>query len=232
MEVVEKDFQAFEQLLRLVNISVLGAPLCYCYDGENNNEKQLKPSYSHLSKLIDYVSNKGHSDKPENNINRKELYSGDTNALKRAHDELEENYASLSASSKEWYIFEGFTNPDIFIEGDDYIIVCEGKWTEPNITTHTTHLPCRSQMVRHIQGALNYSDKKVCAFYIVDSEFGKEYLKNLTKDALEKQLSQETIKLENEEVKKILDAFYGYTTWQDIHEAIPSVRFKSKNEIE
>lgn len=88
-----------------------------------------------------------------------------TAARTKAIMELEAKYDTLNPADRMWYLFEGFTNPDIFIEGDDYVIVCEGKWTEPHITTTTKYLSSkgeyRNQMIRHIQGALNYTNKKV-----------------------------------------------------------------------
>ena len=144
---------------------------------------------------------------------------------------LETNYSN-NPLPRAWYIFEGCTNPDIYIEGDDYVIICEGKWTEPHITTKTSHL-CdeyehRSQMIRHIQGALNSTNKKVYAFYIVDADCG--YTNDLTLDALKKQLKDETIKPDN--IEQIIGAFYGYVTWQQIEKAIPTIRFHSKNDID
>lgn len=239
MEVVENNFHAFELLLGLVNIKVSGIPQIYCFDGGNNHEKKLKPTKEHLSKLIDYLAVKNFNDVQVNNPKRQKMFLGNNNdrniARQEAQSELEANYDALCDSSKAWYIFEGFTSPDIFIEGEDYIIICEGKWTESHITVETTNLisgdhEYRNQMVRHIQGALNYSGKKVYAFYIVDKECG--YLGELTKEAFEEQLSKETIKLSDTEKEKILSAFYGYTTWQDIYDVIPQINFRSKNQIQ
>ena len=146
---------------------------------------------------------------------------------------LENVYDSLSPSDRHWFLFEGFTHPDIFIEGEDYVIVCEGKWTEPNVTTKTTHLSAdgesRNQMVRHIQGALNYSDKKVYGFYIVDESCN--YKNELTEDCFKKQLERETVRIPDSEKEKILDSFYGYTTWQEIEKQIKDVSFKRKEDI-
>jgi hypothetical protein len=84
-------------------------------------------------------------------------------------------------------------------------------------------------MIRHIQGALNYTRKKVYAFYIVDAEC--KYAKELTKESLCQQLEYETIQPNDIEKAAILDAFYGFTTWQDIKAVIPNVVFKEKHEI-
>lgn len=238
MTVIENDRQAFEKLLKLVEIENLSAPFCFYYDGENCKEKRLKPGKDHLLKMIDYMSKKKFEKADVNNEKRRKLYYGNdkerTEAQLEAQNELNSNYNYLTAAGKEWYVFEGFTAPDIFIEGEDYVIVCEGKWTEAHITVETANLRAeegeyRNQMVRHIQGALNYSNKKVYAFYIVDEECG--YLNDLEKTAFEKQLSQETITLSDCEKAEILNSFYGYTTWQEIEMVIPSVHFEKKENI-
>lgn len=84
-------------------------------------------------------------------------------------------------------------------------------------------------MIRHIEGALNYSNKKVYAFYIVDKNCG--YLNDLTKEALASQIDEETIKVSDNDKKQILDSFYGYITWQDINNIFPDIKFKTKEEI-
>lgn len=111
------------------------------------------------------VVEKDHTGVSVANTRRRQLFFPDPSmpnsraaACRAALAELEESYDALASTNRAWYVFEGFTNPDIFIEGDDYIIVCEGKWTEPHITTKTTNLAAdneyRNQMVRHIQGGL------------------------------------------------------------------------------
>lgn len=199
MQVVEKDITAFHQLLSLVDIAPLGVPNIYLYDGEGCVEKQLKPSKRHLAALISYMAEKDHTGVSVTNTMRRQLFFPDPNspasraeACRAALAELEKSYDALASTNRAWYVFEGFTNPDIFIEGDDYVIVCEGKWTEPHITTKTTNLAAdneyRNQMVRHIQGALNYTNKKVYAFYIVDKDCG--YEADLSTDAFAAQLEK------------------------------------------
>lgn len=237
METVEKDNSALTALLSLVGIPPLSAPQCYRYNGENCTEIQLKPTKKHLSALIDHMATKNHAPASVKGKDRTELFFGDpqtrAKACARAKQALEAQYGSLKSSDKAWFLFEGFSNPDIFIEGKDYVIVCEGKWTEPHLTTTTTHLSdkneYRSQMVRHIQGALNHTNKKVYAFYIVDDSCA--YKQALTKECFSNQLKKETIGLEPDEEFKMIEAFYGYTTWQDIQNAIPSVIFLPKEKI-
>ena len=239
MEIIEKDSDAFLKLLSLVNIPALGQPHTYQYDGESCSEKQLKPSKRHLSALIAYMAAKQHTSEVKNE-KRKALFfpdpenpNGRAEACTEALADLENTYDSLSPRDRHWFLFEGFTHPDIFIEGEDYVIVCEGKWTEPSITTKTTHLSAdsefRNQMIRHIQGALNDTDKKVYGFYIVDENC--KYRDELKKECFRKQLETETIRISDSEKEKIFDSFYGYTTWQEIEKQIESVSFKRKEDI-
>lgn len=239
MEIIEKDYDAFLKLLALLNVPALGHPYTYQYDGENCSEKLLKPSKRHLSALIAYMAAKDHTSDVKNE-KRKALFfpdpenpNGRAETCMEALVSLENVYDSLSPHDRHWFLFEGFTHPDIFIEGEDYVIVCEGKWTEPNITTKTTHLSAdgefRNQMIRHIQGALNNSDKKIYAFYIVEEGCG--YEKDLSKERLAEQLETETVKIPDSEKAKILDSFYGYTTWDAIKNQINGVKFKSKEDI-
>lgn len=234
MEQIEKDENAFAALLSLVKIAPLGAPYDYQYDGANCKEKQLKPTKKHLLALIDHMAEKDHGKAVACGKDRGELFYGEKSvreaARLRARALLEAQYDTLSSACRRWYVFEGFTHPDIFIEGENYVIVGEGKWTEPHITTTTAHLCAageyRNQMVRHIQGALQHANKKVYAFYIVDENC--TYKGALTKAAFGAQLEQETIRLDDDEKKQIADAYCGFTTWQDIQTLLPQIAFVDK----
>ncbi len=244
MDLMREDYQLFAKVLKLVCDEDLSKPLNYWYDGEEKDcrEIQLKPSKEHLTKLIIHMADKDFGNAEIKNSNRRKLCIPDSEnvdsrkeAMEKALFELDKAYDNMTPSSKDWFIFEGYTCPDIFIEGEDYVIVCEGKWTEPSITEHTTHLTAkageyRNQMIRHIQGALNYTNKKIYAFYIADKECG--YLKDkLSKEQFVKQLEDETIELGDQEKERIKDAFVGYTTWQDIEALDSRIRFKKKEEI-
>ena len=246
MEIVKNDFDAYKKVISLLNIDDfknmddIGKPLEYYYDSGNGcKEKQLKPTKEHLEKLIIYVSKKDFGNAVVKNSKRRQLCipeKENPNSREDAYEEaikaLHKNYDKLTPTSRAWYVFEGFTNPDIFIEAEDYVIVCEGKWTESDITTHTTNLcekdEYRNQMIRHIQGALNYTDKKVYAFYIVDEGCG--YEEKLKIDNFPNLVEDETIEIEKPE--KIIEAYKGYITWQQIKEIIPNVEFKTKEEID
>ena len=199
LELISNNSECFDKFADALGIHSLTSPYCYCY-GEN--EKQLKPSKDHLSRLIDYIAIKDFSGFNITNPYRRQLCLGSPDKREKARIDakrlLEQQYNSLLPSSRCWFVFEGFTNPDIYIEGSDYILIGEGKWTEAHITTETTNLRTkdgeyRNQMVRHIQGAQNVSSKQIFAFYIVDADCS--YIQDLTPSAFTKQLDLETIKL-------------------------------------
>ena len=240
MEYVRSRNGALTKLLALVGISINGDPTEYRYDGALNGEKQLPPTKKHLEALLDTLVDydKKTIKRGSGKIlivgeERESLFSGDyekrVNAINKAKKLLSEEYDSLTPSSRKWYMLEGFTHPDIFIEGEDYIIVAEGKWTEPHITTTTSYLVNhneRNQMARHIQGALNYAakngNKKVYAFYIVDGD--QDYANTLTGLRLDK----EAVELNDSEKEEILNAYRGYTTWQKIENIFEDIKFRPK----
>ena len=236
VEVIKSDEDSFMRFLEMVGLPPLKFPNNYHAFWYGDREKQLKPPKQHLAALIDYFATKKCFKKTNYGKKRNALFGIDPSADREkarveAQRLLEETYGN-DPLPKAWYIFEGCTNPDIYIEGDDYVIICEGKWTESHITTKTTHLTdeneFRSQMIRHIQGALNQTNKTVYAFYIIDAGCG--YCSDLTLDALKTQLELETIPPANK--KEILEAFRGFTTWQKLENVIPALDFYSKTEID
>ena len=235
MQYIENDLERLNAVLSLVDLKVENNPDEWRY---GDNEKPLKPTKKHLSLLIDHIRDRDCSDLKATNKNRDLLYHGSEPgrdyAAEMAHSQLEKEYDSLPIRSRRWYVFEEYSYPDIFIEGKDYIIICEGKWTEGQITEETTYLKNnrdehRNQMVRHIQAGLNYSDKPVYAFYIVDENCG--YQEKLSKEGFKECLGRETILPDDIEKQKIIESYFGYTTWQDIKKKIPGVEFLSKREI-
>jgi len=237
MRHLEKNPQDIKKLIDFLTCGFddLGDPIEYRYaDIENGKtEKGLKPTKSHLLGLVNYLSGKGAEKYSVSDDNRMKLLNADTVTRELAKSEIRKNYESLP--SRAWYIFEGYTYPDIFIEGDDYIIICEGKWTEPDITTETTYLKnaygeYRNQMIRHIQGALNYNEnKKVYAFYIVDENCS--YIDSLTLNSFADHIENETITLGYNEKIEVLSSYCGCLFWQKIEGAL-GIKFLSKEEID
>ena len=198
-------------------------------DTENEKkEKSLPPTPVHLMAIIDkivsdnkfreIVKNLDKSTSKNNGL-RKKIFNPDEKTIKKAEEKIKDGKRPL------WCKFEGNSRPDLFIENDKYIVLVEGKRTEPKLTDSTSYLEHRSQMVRHIENALYYGKgkKKVIAFYIIEKGCG--YKEDCKKDHFEKVLDEETIKKDSVTKTKILDSFYGYTTWDEIEEKL-HIRFE------
>lgn len=125
---------------------------------------------------------------------------------------------------EDWHIFEGSTQPDVYLETEELIVVIEGKRTEHGPTTKTKWMNGRHQMLRHIDCAWEIrGHKKVVGFFIVESL-------NDTADVPDAWLEHEVDALSNtsvssslphrgpEEQLKIATCFTGVTTWRKICE--------------
>ncbi len=56
----------------------------------------------------------------------------------------------LRKESKPWWVFEGFTEIDCYLETEDFCLAIEGKRTEP-IASATSWFPQRNQIVRNLE---------------------------------------------------------------------------------
>ena len=192
---------------------------------ENSGEKALKPPQSHLKSIIDLIYNdeeaRDYFKKAVERSNPKGAFVKE-NRLKMAECKycIEDIYKAIENNEK-WAILEGDSQPDLFIESDKFILIIEGKLTEPHTTTKTTYLMSRNQMLRHIQGAIEYNrqnnqNKKIIAFYIVPETFSQiEEIKKGDKfvDILEK----ESVRISDQKyVDLITSSYYGYTTWEKV----------------
>lgn len=187
------------------------------------HEKGLQPSKTHLINIINIIEedkmlcssirNKAiKNSSGKNREKREQLFSLDKKTLNEAKELINKKHHIRS-----WEIFEGKSYPDLFIENDQYILIIEGKRTEKAKTGKVSYLPKRSQMIRHLENALNYDktgNKKIIAFYIIEE--GCAYTNKCNSKTMKKELIEETIFINQKLKKAILDSFYGYTTWQAI----------------
>lgn len=190
---------------------------------ELRREKSLCPTKEHLTKIIEKIENdeeyrisfgpetiKGKLS--EDTINkRKLLFSLDKEILKEAKKEI----CNVGLNGA-WYKLEGDSCPDLFIENENFILLVEGKRTENSTTKKVSYLRNRSQMVRHIENAIDYCNgqKKVIAFYIVEEGCG--YENECTPEGFAEDLKNETIEKSCFVNYAIKYSFYGYTTWQAV----------------
>lgn len=252
---IEKDTRNLLALLKLVeldgkpsitNIEINEIIEMFYSEGQSINgpgkkEKALRPPQEHLIWMVQNFNlcKKDSGQSEMTKIHRDLLRRGDPVQISKAGSLIKNTYSDGAGLPSSWYILEGTSNPDLFIETDELLIVIEAKWTEPTITSSTTYLEHRSQMVRHIQGALEYNrtscenKKTVIGFYIVDDV--KFVLKNkqlMSLRGFSGELQKETVPIANKQ--EIIDCYKGYTTWQKIQEdpAFKNVVFLQKNIIE
>jgi len=127
------------------------------------------------------------------------------------------------AGLKKWFVLESPSRPDVVIETDSFVLVIEGKRTEPGITDHTTWMKHRDQMIRHMDGAYDYAKEKgreVYGLYIVDDPgkykferyAGGPYRRGSSKSCWEESLPHRS----QDERKYLKEHFLGYILWTDL----------------
>lgn len=228
-------------LERLLQLLQFGSPkhlsgLDFCpielvfEDQENSvKEKSLAPPVALLFWLIcnpeilcaskggkKILKSADHSDK------RYKLLTGNNEILREALERLRMKNESHGNASHGWYIFEGETCPDVYIETSNLIVVIEGKFTEPEPTRDVEWMPGRHQMLRHLDCAWEIrGSKRVVGLFIVEGQGGngdvpadwQEYTQNtISPGAIASSLPHRG----PDEQKQIAECFIGVTTWQHI----------------
>ena len=137
------------------------------------NERRLAPPASLLAWLVEHAS------KP----------SSDSMWGERATRQKREKLVALDAATiaealrllktrprpRAWYVLEGKSAPDVFLETTNALIVIEGKRTERKATSQTTWMPKRSQMLRHMDAAWEIRRaKRVLGLMIVEGDGGAD----------------------------------------------------------
>lgn len=129
------------------------------------------------------------------------------------------------AQSRAWCVFEGASQPDVYLESADLVVVIEGKRTEPGPTTSTTWMRERHQMLRHIDAAWDTrGNRTVVGMMIVEAGADeasvpspwREYRGQIDARALERSLPHRS----DAERREIAEAFVGSTTWQSVVAAL------------
>ncbi len=144
----------------------------------------------------------------------------DPATLEEALRQLEEPELPESA----WYVFEGPSYPDVFLQTPELIVVIEGKRTERGPTTSTSWMPVRHQMLRHMDNALEISGRRqVVGFFLVegsDSDLGATVPPTWTNAVLattgESALRGSLPHRSERQRQQIADGFLGATTWQTV----------------
>jgi hypothetical protein len=150
---------------------------------------------------------------------RKALLSGNLSVQAEALALLDKG-----APQQVWYVLEGRSRPDVFIETDDAIIVIEGKRTEPEATTSTSWLANRHQMLRHLDCAWEMrAGRRIYGFFIVESKKSDGSVPKKWRDACDETVSATTLETSlphrsPADREAIARSFLGATTWQRVRD--------------
>ena len=149
-------------------------------------------------------------------LKREKLFAGDKKILNEALNLISTNNPLPKSA---WYIFEGYTHPDIYIETDDSIFICEAKRTERRYYNKNNWLNPRDQFIRHIDSLLE-QPKKIYSFYLLDKD---EYLKGVYPQKMELYQSFDYFKSnlrhrKESDIKRAMESFIGFIFWDDIAE--------------
>jgi hypothetical protein len=123
-----------------------------------------------------------------------------------------------------WYVLEGKSAPDVYLETATAVIVIEGKRTERAATSVTTWMPRRSQILRHMDAAYEIRGaKRVFGMMIVEGNGGADavtvsdhWIKQAHEQVLEHTLTASLPHRSAEERRNISAGFLGVTTWQRV----------------
>lgn len=188
--------------------------------GWGENEKKLDPPISLLSWLIRHPRIPVDGQLSHNLVKaqkRHDLIEGSDARLREALGLLSHN-----PEGHDWHIFEGKTQPDVFIQTADILIVIEGKRTEREATKETKWMTGRHQMLRHIDCAWEIKGKrKVVGFFIVEGDGTKDGVPTFWLDQAQKTIGLDAIMSSlphrgPEEQEGISQCFLGVTTWQRV----------------
>jgi hypothetical protein len=138
--------------------------------------------------------------------------------------------ASRPTSARAWYVLEGPTQPDVYLETDEVVVVIKGKRKEARPTLRTEWMAVRHQIHRHLDAAWELRrERRVYGLFIGEADDGvgtepPAVWREAAADAVaEETLAQSLPHRTAEERAAIGAALLGVTTWQAVCEelAIP-----------
>lgn len=184
------------------------------------NERRLNPPIGLLRWLVANASAPS-SDSlwggTASRAKRERLVKGDADTIAEALRLLE-----APPASQVWYVLEGQSRPDVFLETSSTVVVIEGKRTERKATTTTTWMPLRSQMLRHMDAAWEMrGTKQVLGLMIVEGDKdatapNDHWLARADEQVRESTLNASLPHRTVDARAQIAHGFLGATTWQAV----------------
>lgn len=182
--------------------------------GWGQHERALQPPATLLSWLIRNLQCPSSMREQDLRRERRALVRGDTDQIAEGLRLLDQ-----SPAKRAWYVLEGASYPDAYLATTEAVVVIEGKRTEPGPTRHTTWMPLRLQMLRHLDAALEVAGpRSLWGFFMVegssDGSVPQVWL-DACADTLEADLVRESLPHRSDEERAMIaEAFLGVTTWQ------------------
>ncbi len=150
---------------------------------------------------------------------REQLVAGDEAVIKQALESLQN-----SPRRRAWYVLEGESFPDAFLQTDKLLFVIEGKRKESKLTTTTTWMAGRSQIIRHMDAAWEVrGGRRVLGLTIVEGEGGSEavapspyWMRQSDDQVAPKKLADSLPHRDAGSRTQLASGFLGVTTWQRV----------------
>ena len=186
-----------------------------------SNERALQAPEALLICLVKNVTEEAvrtSSSQQETKLKRLALANGNQEVLGEAIARLQ-----AGERGRKWFVLEGVSYPDAYIETNNLILVVEGKRTERSTTGKTMWMPERSQLLRHMDAACAFADGRVVlGLLLVEGEppdsmlapqrWSQAVAADLDRKVLVPSLPHRT----GEERQAIADGVLGVATWQRV----------------
>ena len=185
------------------------------------NERSLSPPLELLEWLVRNITKEQvdkSGDKGEKRKKRKALASGDPEVLCEAIRLLREG-----KRGKKWFVLEGESRPDAYLETDSLVLVVEGKRREPSPTNYTAWMPYRPQLIRHMDAAWEVAEGRVVlGLLLVEGKtydplsVPQKWLRDSEKHLQHDQLASSLPHRSDQERQEIGAGVLGAATWQRV----------------
>src|SRR5712691_1040264 len=156
---------------------------------------------------------------PEVKENRRRVVDRDAATVAEALKRLEQR----RRSGRAWYVLEGPSQPDVYLDTEEVVVVIEGKRSEPGPTTSTAWMPVRHQMLRQLDAAWEVRQgRRIYGLFIVEGEEGTgSVVPFVWRQVADLTISEEVLRgslphRTPEERSEIASALLGVTTWQAV----------------
>ncbi|MBA3658618.1 MAG: hypothetical protein H0W67_03390 [Gemmatimonadales bacterium] len=156
----------------------------------------------------------------ESRRRRRRVVDHDATTVEQAVDRLNTGPTNARA----WYVLEGPSQPSVYLETDEVVVVIDGKRAELTPDASTDWMPVRHQLLRHLDSAWDTRrERRLYGVLMVeaDREISRSEPPAAWREGLERSLSEEALGQSlphraPEERASIGAALLGVTSWQAV----------------